>query len=566
MTQIEFLYQGRNTIIQCNINEKMKDIIKKYIIKEGIDKNSIYFLYSGNKINEELILKEIIGKNNDINKIKILVNKIENLEDKDKIIKSNNIICPICGEISLINIKDYLINIYGCKNKHIINNILFNKFENTQNINISKIICDKCKEYNKGNTSENKFYRCNKCEMNLCIICKIKHDKNHIIIDYDDKDYICNKHNEGYIRYCNECKINICLSCEPEHINHNTISIMPDINKLRKEINELKEKINIFTNNIYNLIKKLKKIIENINIYYKIYENIINKYENKKRNYELLKNINEINNNDIIKDINEINNNFDNKLNNIMEIYNKMNNNEINIIYNINNNKDCDEEEEEEEDCEKNSVKIFGSEFVKNNKNNCKIIYENEEYELKEYINIKDNKKEKIELKLKGINNITNMSCLFHKCNSLSSLTDLSKWDTSNIINMSYIFYQCDLLKFLPDISKWNISNVKYIQGMFTGCQNLKSLPDISEWDTSNVIYMGGYFKDLSSLIPLSNKEIKEYKENKKEYIRIGMFYKCNSLSVLPDISKWNTSNVTNMSGMFYSCKDSLNIPEKFKK
>ena len=340
MTQIEFLYQGRNTIIQCNINEKMKDIIKKYIIKEGIDKNSIYFLYSGNKINEELILKEIIGKNNDINKIKILVNKIENLEDKDKIIKSNNIICPICGEISLINIKDYLINIYGCKNKHIINNILFNKFENTQNINISKIICDKCKEYNKGNTSENKFYRCNKCEMNLCIICKIKHDKNHIIIDYDDKDYICNKHNEGYIRYCNECKINICLSCESEHINHNTISIMPDLNKLRKEINELKEKINIFTNNINNLIKKLKKIIENINIYYKIYEKIINKYENKKRNYELLKNINEINNNEIIKDINEINNNFDNKLNNIMEIYNKMINNEINIIYNINKNKD----------------------------------------------------------------------------------------------------------------------------------------------------------------------------------------------------------------------------------
>ena len=92
------------------------------------------------------------------------------------------------------------------------------------------------------------------------------------------------------------------------------------------------------------------------------------------------------------------------------------------------------------------------------------IIYENKEYELKEYINIKNNKKDKIEIKLKGINNITNMSCIFHKCNSLSSLTDLSKWDTSNIINMSYLFYECDLLKSLPDISKWNISNVKYIQ------------------------------------------------------------------------------------------------------
>ena len=233
MSQIEFLYQGSITIIQCNINEKMKDIFKRFTIKQGLEENSIYFLYSGKKINEELTLKEIIDKNN-INKIKILVGIKNKLEEKDKIIKSNNIICPKCGEISLINIKDYLINIYGCKNEHIINNILFNKFENTQNINISKIICDKCKEYNKGNTNENKFYRCNKCKMNLCIICKIKHDKNHIIIDYEDKDYICNKHNEGYIRYCNDCKINICLSCEPEHINHNIISIMPDLNKLIK--------------------------------------------------------------------------------------------------------------------------------------------------------------------------------------------------------------------------------------------------------------------------------------------------------------------------------------------
>ena len=30
------------------------------------------------------------------------------------------------------------------------------------------------------------------------------------------------------------------------------------------------------------------------------------------------------------------------------------------------------------------------------------------------------------------------------------------------------------------------------------------------------------------------------------------MFYSCKNL---PDISKWNTSNVTNMSGMFYRCK-----------
>jgi len=45
-----------------------------------------------------------------------------------------------------------------------------------------------------------------------------------------------------------------------------------------------------------------------------------------------------------------------------------------------------------------------------------------------------------------------------------------------------------------------------------------------------------------------------------------GMFSWCSSLLSLPDISKWNTNNVTDMSGIFYKCKDSLNIPLKFKK
>ena len=50
---------------------------------------------------------------------------------------------------------------------------------------------------------------------------------------------------------------------------------------------------------------------------------------------------------------------------------------------------------------------------------------------------------------------------------------------------------------------------------------SLLSLPDISKWNTSNVNEMN------------------------------SMFSKCNSLISLPDISKWNTSNVTDMSDMF---------------
>jgi surface protein len=45
-----------------------------------------------------------------------------------------------------------------------------------------------------------------------------------------------------------------------------------------------------------------------------------------------------------------------------------------------------------------------------------------------------------------------------------------------------------------------------------------------------------------------------------------NMFGNCVSLTSLPDISKWNISNDTEMFDMFWGCKSSLNIPSKFKK
>ena len=44
------------------------------------------------------------------------------------------------------------------------------------------------------------------------------------------------------------------------------------------------------------------------------------------------------------------------------------------------------------------------------------------------------------------------------------------------------------------------------------------------------------------------------------------MFRGCKSLSSLPDISKWNTSNVNDMSSMIDGCNESLEIPSKFIK
>ena len=40
------------------------------------------------------------------------------------------------------------------------------------------------------------------------------------------------------------------------------------------------------------------------------------------------------------------------------------------------------------------------------------------------------------------------------------------------------------------------------------------------------------------------------------------MFYRCSSLTSLPDISKWNTNNVNDMSGMFSSCSSLTSFPD----
>ncbi len=56
--KIIFTFNGIKTTIQCNKNEKMRDILKRYGTKVEIDINKIYLLYNGNKVNEELSFEE----------------------------------------------------------------------------------------------------------------------------------------------------------------------------------------------------------------------------------------------------------------------------------------------------------------------------------------------------------------------------------------------------------------------------------------------------------------------------------------------------------------------------
>jgi hypothetical protein len=83
-------------------------------------------------------------------------NNIENNIISKKKEEIKDIICPKYKENILIKTENYKINLYDCKNKHNINNILFEEFIKTQKI---KIICNICKNKNKSSTFNKEFFK-----------------------------------------------------------------------------------------------------------------------------------------------------------------------------------------------------------------------------------------------------------------------------------------------------------------------------------------------------------------------------------------------------------------------
>ena len=63
------------------------------------------------------------------------------------------------------------------------------------------------------------------------------------------------------------------------------------------------------------------------------------------------------------------------------------------------------------------------------------------------------------------------------------------------------MFYNCSSLTSLPDISKWNTKNATNLYCMFYSCRSLTSLPDISKWNTQNVININDMFDEYSKLL-----------------------------------------------------------------
>ena len=386
MNQVEFQYNDAKTIIQCNSTDKMKDIIKKFFIKVDTMESKIYFLCEGRLLDEEKTYNEIAKDKNQLSVI--AKEEVNEMEKVSSLKKTKNIICPECNENIRILIKDFKISLYECRNGHKIDDMQINEFDKTQYVDQAKIICDICKNKNKSETYDNKFFICYSCKMNLCPLCQMNHDKSHYIVDYEQKDYICRDHFDTYIYYCSDCKKDICALCENAHNGHKTItygSIMPDVEAAKKELKYLKGRTYELKSDIKEIISKLNSLIENLDNYCKIYNDMVKNFDIRKRNYSILQNMNDIKNfnNNFIGNITEILNdkNIKTKFNSIIELGDKMAFKEKAKF-------------EKEEDKENNTIK--GEDNIE--ENDDKIEEENNNDNVKRY-NPSDDKYENFKLK-----------------------------------------------------------------------------------------------------------------------------------------------------------------------
>ena len=266
MVEVEFDYNQQLTVIHTELDVVFQVVINKYLQKSLLDSNSIYFIANGKQINPQ---KTVGSQMNNINqqnkKIRVLVQIAEEGNTNVQVIsQSNNIICPRCHEPCRIKIENYQIKLFECINNHS-KSIKLKDFPNTQRINISEIICEKCRIKNKGNCPNNEFYKCLTCNQNLCLLCRAKHDLNHNIINYDKKYYLCENHNEPFIKYCRNCRKNICYSCDDDHIKHETIflgDIKPNIEDAKEKLLKIKNEIDIYNNKIKEIINNLNDLID----------------------------------------------------------------------------------------------------------------------------------------------------------------------------------------------------------------------------------------------------------------------------------------------------------------
>ena len=74
MVEINFVYNGINTVIQSKMEDKLKEICQQFGIKLKIDTEKLIFIYGGEILNLDLELNQVL---NQIDKVNNKMNILE---------------------------------------------------------------------------------------------------------------------------------------------------------------------------------------------------------------------------------------------------------------------------------------------------------------------------------------------------------------------------------------------------------------------------------------------------------------------------------------------------------
>ena len=369
-------------------------------------------------------------------------------------INNKKIVCPICQENIFIELKDYKINLYNCKNGHKLEYILEDFVKTQKNIKSeSTENNDKLpKEDLKNKINEFKQY-INECKEHIKeIINKLKNVMDNLELYYNiSSNFVNNGENNNSVSTQNI----------KEFIKYNDIVL--------KDFKEI-----ILDKNIENKIKKIMNIYEKMNNKYNNY--IIAELEIKQDN--LNENIRVINSFEQCKKEEEWEDEDDDcKCENEKEIKEKIEikiNNEIipfSYFYKFN---------------KIGKYKIQYS--FKNNLTRTSCMFQG----CKELTNINlsnfksDDVTNMVSMfrdcySLKNINlsnlntlKVSDMSAMFYGCNSLIDI-NLSDFDTKNVTNLSYMFYECSSLVNV-NISNFSIFKYTDTSNMFSKCSSLTKI------------------------------------------------------------------------------------------
>ena len=139
-------------------------------------------------------------------------------------------------------------------------------------------------------------------------------------------------------------------------------------------------------------------------------------------------------------------------------------------------------------------------------------------------------------------------SCWFMDANSLSEIAGIEYLNTSNVTDMSCMFQGCWSLTNL-DLSTFNTGNVTDMKSMFSWSGINKI--NLSHFDTRNVVNMFGMFSDCSGLTCLDLGSFDTGNVTNME----SMFFNCSNLEIIYAGDKWSTASVTEGEYVFYDCE-----------